>query len=265
MSIHDIRRISALADERPIDEAEALVLARAETADEIDALFDGADRLRRKYKGNKVSTCAIVNAKSGRCGEDCKFCAQSVHFETGVKTYDFIGKERILSAAERAAENGAREFSIVIAGRKMRKPEMREAFDILPEIKNRTGMSTCGSLGAMEEDELRELRDNGLNKFHHNLKRPVAIIRRSHRRATTTPIAVRSKRRNAWVCSYAAAAFSAWVRAGSNASNCSPTCARSGWIRCRSIFSIRFRARRWATRRRSRPTRRSRSSRWRAT
>ncbi|MBZ0271753.1 biotin synthase BioB [bacterium] len=166
----EIRRISAIALDRPLTHDEALSLTRAESPEAFEALLDGAETLRQKFLGNDVSLCAIVNAKSGRCEEDCKFCAQSSHYDTGVTEYKFVGRERILDAARRAREMGAREFSVVVAGRKMRRREMEEAFDIFPAIANETGMDTCGSLGAVTHDELTELKKNGLMKFHHNLE-----------------------------------------------------------------------------------------------
>ncbi|MCB9490388.1 MAG: biotin synthase BioB [Deltaproteobacteria bacterium] len=170
MNAEQIRELSAQADLRPLTGEEVLAMVKSEGEDAFDALMDGAESLRRKYKGNDVSLCAIVNAKSGKCGENCGFCAQSVHFDTGVSEYDFIGKDAVLDAAKRARQMGAREFSMVLAGRKIRKKEIRIAQEIFPEIQRETGMSPCCSPGAVNAEDVAELKAAGLNMFHHNLE-----------------------------------------------------------------------------------------------
>ena len=102
MSVKRIQKITGRAEKSPITAEEAMTLAGASSDGEFDALLSGADHLRRRFRGNAVALCAIVNAKSGRCGEDCRFCAQSARYPTDISEHAFIGKKRILDAARRA-------------------------------------------------------------------------------------------------------------------------------------------------------------------
>jgi biotin synthase len=199
-----VREISDAAMKRPITVDEALALAHAPGEDAFWALLDGADRLRRMHRGNAVSLCAIVNAKSGRCGEDCAFCAQSAHYQTDVEEYPFLGEEKILDAASEAAAMGAREFSMVVSGRSIRNNELTEAAGIIPKIAARTGMVPCASLGVLDQPNLEQLRDAGLSMMHHNLE-----TSRTHYPdvCTTRPydanrdLVARAKRAGFFVCS----------------------------------------------------------------
>ncbi len=204
MYADEIRRLSAIATERPLTADEAIALVFTPDDESFDALMDGAERLRRENTGDDVTLCAIVNAKSGHCGEDCKFCAQSAHYETDTPEYAFIGREKILEAAHRAKALGAREFSTVVAGKKIRKSELDELRAAIPDIIRETGLAPCGSLGVVGDDELAQLREAGLNMFHHNLE-----TAESHygEVCTTRPYSVNvesvkaAKRQGMFVCS----------------------------------------------------------------
>ena len=91
--------------------------------DDTMILLAMADKIRQHFNDNSVDVCAIVNARSGKCPENCKFCAQSAHHETGVQVYPFMDDESILDAARKAKEAGAIRFSIVTSGRNTNNPE----------------------------------------------------------------------------------------------------------------------------------------------
>ena len=84
---------------------------------DLDELCEGADRIREAYIGDKVDLCSIINGRSGRCPEDCKYCAQSVHHHTSCEIYDFLPEEKILEACKMNEEEGVDRFSIVTAGK----------------------------------------------------------------------------------------------------------------------------------------------------
>ena len=84
---------------------------------DLDELCEGADRIREVYIGDKVDLCSIINGRSGRCPEDCKYCAQSVHHHTSCEIYDFLPEEKILEACKMNEEEGVDRFSIVTAGK----------------------------------------------------------------------------------------------------------------------------------------------------
>ena len=99
-----------------IDYGAVSALSQAEGADLWD-LFAAAGRVREHFRGDTVDICSIINAKSGACSEDCSYCAQSIHHDTGVMVYPLISVEQIAEAATSAKKNGAKRFCIVTSGR----------------------------------------------------------------------------------------------------------------------------------------------------
>ena len=141
------------------------------THEELDYLFIGTDRIRDKFKGDDVKICSIVNAKSGRCVEDCSFCAQSSSFQTDAPETELMSVEEMVAAAKEAEAFGANEFSIVASGTKMDdRQELDKVIAAVRRIKAETKLETCCSLGLMELDDLKELKAAGLDRCHHNLE-----------------------------------------------------------------------------------------------
>ena len=141
------------------------------THEELDYLFIGTDRIRDKFKGDDVKIFSIVNAKSGRCVEDCSFCAQSSSFQTDAPETELMSVEEMVAAAKEAEAFGANEFSIVASGTKMDdRQELDKVIAAVRRIKAETKLETCCSLGLMELDDLKELKAAGLDRCHHNLE-----------------------------------------------------------------------------------------------
>ena len=141
------------------------------THEELDYLFIGTDRIRDKFKGDDVKICSIVNAKSGRCVEDCSFCAQSSSFKTDAPETELMSVEEMVAAAKEAEAFGANEFSIVASGTRMDdRQELDKVIAAVRRIKAETKLETCCSLGLMELDDLKELKAAGLDRCHHNLE-----------------------------------------------------------------------------------------------
>lgn len=152
----------------PLPEALRLIEARGS---ELEALIARANLTRDHYKGSEVRLCAITNAKSGHCPEDCGFCAQSSRYETDAPEYKMRKGEDIAQDAIKAWESGAGEFSIVTSGRAMSKEwELKELETALGIIKENTSLMRCASLGLMEKPELERLKKAGLQALHHNLE-----------------------------------------------------------------------------------------------
>ena len=141
------------------------------THEELDYLFLGTDRIRDHFKGQDVKICSIVNAKSGKCVEDCSFCAQSSSFQTDSPEYELMDVEQIVTAAKEAESFGANEFSIVVSGTAMDdRKELDRVIEAIKRIKAETQLETCCSLGLMPMEHLRELKEAGLDRCHHNLE-----------------------------------------------------------------------------------------------
>jgi biotin synthase len=136
----------------------------------LPELLSRADRVRRDSLGCSLELCSIINAKSGLCGEDCKFCAQSSRHSAEISTYPLKSKNEILEAARRAKEIGAEKFGIVTSGNRLTAQELDVIKDAVAEIKDKIGISICASLGALNRDELKILKDAGLSRYHHNIE-----------------------------------------------------------------------------------------------
>ncbi len=153
-----------------ITEKEALELLQAE-GDEFLELLARADRARRRAHGNRVHLCAIVNAKSGACPQDCAFCAQSAHNDTDVEVYPLLEEERMLQAARRASAWPIGRFGIVTSGPTLdEEPEIRRVARTVTRVREEAGVAPCASLGMLGRDELLALKEAGLTRYHHNLE-----------------------------------------------------------------------------------------------
>ncbi len=147
--------------------------ARSLVALDITGLLDLiglANRVRLKRKGGTVSLCAIINARSGRCSEDCAFCTQSAHYDTDAPEYDMVSTDTIIEAARRARQAGAARFSIVTSGLGLDTPaEVSEVTAGIRAIR-REGLRACASVGVLDTKKLEELKKAGLTRYHHNLE-----------------------------------------------------------------------------------------------
>ena len=151
-----------------ISEAEAVWLTGRGAAEYAD-LFSASSAIRRRFRGDEVDLCAIVNAKSGACSEDCSYCAQSAGARTGIATYPLMDKNMVMEKALEAAKAGVRRFCIVTSGRKASKGEIGKIGSMIGEIAG-TGLLPCATLGILDEEELSFLKECGLVRYHHNLE-----------------------------------------------------------------------------------------------
>jgi biotin synthase len=152
-----------------VDHAEVTALAAARQSDLID-LLAAANRVREHFRGNSVNICSIVNAKSGACSEDCRYCAQSSHYATDAPVYPLIDVERMTDAARGAKENGARRFCIVTSGRGIDDDaDLRNIAKGIERVRD-IGLSACATLGTLDRDQLQYLMDAGLHRYHHNIE-----------------------------------------------------------------------------------------------
>ena len=137
----------------------------------LDPIFETASEVRDLFRGSQVSLCAIVNAKSRLCGEDCKFCAQSLHYSTGAEQYPLLTVEMLTEAARAAEAGGATCFSLVTSGESIRSAEEWATIEeSVRRISSETALRTCVSLGAVSEENLLRLKKAGLVRVHHNLE-----------------------------------------------------------------------------------------------
>lgn len=136
---------------------------------ELFELFISANRIRAKFRGNKVDLCSIINAKSGACPEDCSFCAQSAHSQTNIEVHPLANREKILEAAVIAKNNKAGRFCIVTSGKRPSDKELNDICSFISEIRE-TGLLPCATLGMLDHTQLNQLKSAGLHRYHHNLE-----------------------------------------------------------------------------------------------
>ena len=162
--------VDSALDGRGITSQQALEL-ESFSREELDYLFEGTNRLRDRFKGNDVKICSIVNAKAGRCEEDCGFCAQSSQFKTDSPEYGLLDVEQIVVAAKEAEAFGSNEFSIVASGTALDgREELDRVIEAIKRIKGETTLEVCCSLGLMSLEHMKELKAAGLDRCHHNLE-----------------------------------------------------------------------------------------------
>ena len=156
----------------PISGDEARRLIRHTEGAALEALLARAAAVRAAVHGQEVALCGIVNAKSGRCPEDCGFCSQSAHFEAAqAPEYPLLSAREIADQARTAERAGAREFSIVTSGTRVaREEELATIEAAVRLIRAESSVEPCASLGLMRRPALERLQAAGLMHYHHNLE-----------------------------------------------------------------------------------------------
>lgn len=137
---------------------------------DLDALLEGADKIREYFCGNKVDLCTIINGRSGRCGEDCKYCAQSTHNHTNCEVYDFLPKEKILAEALANEKEGVDRFAIVTAGRSLSGEDFEKAIDAYETMHRECKLDLCASLGFLTKEQFHRLHEAGVTSYHDNIE-----------------------------------------------------------------------------------------------
>ena len=167
---------------RLLEEAEAEALSGGisrETAERLCEL-KGADvmglaalggMVKQRFRGNEFDTCALANAKSGRCSEDCVYCAQSAHYNTNARVYPLMKTEEILKRAEEAVNIGAQRFCIVTSGRTLSDAEFSGVIAAFEAVKNSfPQLLLDASIGELNESRARLLKEAGVRRYNHNIE-----------------------------------------------------------------------------------------------
>ncbi|QAR33320.1 biotin synthase BioB [Geovibrio thiophilus] len=142
----------------------------------LEELLEYSYRLKKHFFADEISTCGIINAKSGLCSEDCIFCAQSAHHRTGTPVYPYIDIEEVRTHAARMAEAGVKRYAAVISGKSPNEHEfelLRQSVEIITSF----GLDADISVGILTEKQLLTLKASGLKGYHHNLETSRSFFR----------------------------------------------------------------------------------------
>ncbi len=133
-------------------------------------IFRRVDDLRKTTKREDIDLCSILNAKSGTCSENCKFCAQSSHHSTNVSEYPMVSADKIVAEAIKALNIGARRFGIVTSGNTLTSSEVKTICEAVVKIKETSDIEICASLGALPYEDFISLKNAGIQRYHHNIE-----------------------------------------------------------------------------------------------
>lgn len=136
----------------------------------LEDLCEKADAIRRHFCDDDFDLCTIVNAKSGACSENCKFCAQSSHHATEVPVYPLLSADAIVEDAKKHDKQGVLRYSLVVSGKRLSEEEVDRMCEAVRRIRSETDIAVCVSFGLLREDQFRKLKDAGVTRVHNNLE-----------------------------------------------------------------------------------------------
>ncbi len=167
---------------KPIDlnEVEARILSGGEVSEteaveiadhaDRDALYALASRVTKHFGRPAFNPCSIINARAGQCSENCKWCAQSAHYKTDSKVHGIVGKDVVLAQAKSDEAKGVKRFCQVTSGRSVSGKALQQICENYRSLRASTNLFLCGSFGLLGRDELQQLWDAGMRRYHCNLE-----------------------------------------------------------------------------------------------
>lgn len=162
--------LKTLTDEvlqgKEISKEEALKLVTAPLQD----LCSYADEIRKHFCGNTFDMCTIINGKSGRCSENCKYCAQSAHYCTKIEEYPLLDSDTIVEQAHYNDDRGVLRYSIVTSGKALNDAEIENVCQSIRRIKEETNVKICVSFGLLNAKQFEKIKQAGVERVHNNLE-----------------------------------------------------------------------------------------------
>lgn len=135
----------------------------------IEELIEISSKVTKENFEEEVEFCSIISAKTGQCQENCKYCSQSAHNKAKVHVHPLLSIEEVKKAAISAKENGATRFCIVTSGRVPTGEDFDKIIDMIKEVASIDGLHSCCSLGILEEDQVKRMKEAGVERYNHNL------------------------------------------------------------------------------------------------
>ena len=144
------------------------MLSKQELLDLYNMDLDKLLNESKKYLKDEVEFCSIINARSGKCSQNCKYCAQSSHYNTDIESFPLINVETVVKVAHDSVENGADRVAIVTSGKTPDESDFDTMLDMIKAL-NKEGIKSCASIGILNEEQAKKLAEAGLVRFHHNI------------------------------------------------------------------------------------------------
>ena len=136
---------------------------------DLNELVEMAEQVTKSNFTNEVEVGSIISAKTGKCGENCKYCSQSIHNHAEIKCHPLLDVEDVKSAALRAKENGASRFCIVTSGRSESGRDFEKILEMVRAVASIDGIHCCASLGLLTEEQIKQIKKAGVERFNHNI------------------------------------------------------------------------------------------------
>ena len=144
------------------------MLSKQELLDLYNMDLDELLNESKKYLKDEVEFCSIINARSGKCSQNCRYCAQSSHYNTNIESFPLIDVETVVKAAHDSVNNGANRIAIVTSGKTPDESDFDTMLDMIKAL-NKEGIKSCASIGILNEEQAQKLAEAGLVRFHHNI------------------------------------------------------------------------------------------------
>lgn len=136
----------------------------------LEELCQAADEIRKYFCGDGFDICSIINGKSGKCTENCKYCAQSAYHNTAAEEYPLLETQEIVRQAKYNADRGVLRYSIVTSGRALSDFEVGKMCEAICAVRREVGIEVCVSFGLLNEKQFRKVKDAGASRVHNNLE-----------------------------------------------------------------------------------------------
>ena len=144
------------------------MLSKQELLDLYNMDLDVLLNESKKYLKDEVEFCSIINARSGKCSQNCRYCAQSSHYNTDIESFPLIDVETVVKAAHDSVNNGANRVAIVTSGKTPDESDFDTMLDMIKAL-NKEGIKSCASIGILNDEQAKKLAEAGLVRFHHNI------------------------------------------------------------------------------------------------
>lgn len=135
----------------------------------LSELMEISNKITNENFDKEVEACSIISAKTGECGENCKYCSQSKHNHAKVECHPLLDVETVKKAALSAKDNGATRFCIVTSGRVPSGEDFKKILEMIKEVASIEGIHCCASLGLLSEEQVKQIKDAGVERYNHNI------------------------------------------------------------------------------------------------